>query len=100
MTDEAGRAVFSFTPPAGLDSISLSVQSALAGYRSGAATAELSVSQGVSVGDTSPSRLPFVLIFASVGLILSAYMFYSSGAYRRLRAGTIRLTGRSFGPLS
>ena len=99
-TDQAGRAVFSFTAPSGLDSISLSAQSALAGYRTGAASAELSVSQAGSVGETSPSRLPFVLIFASIGLVLSAYLFYNSSAYHRVRAVAIRHTLRSFRPQS
>ncbi len=99
-TDEAGRAVFSFTPPAELDSINMSVRSALAGYTSGTATAELGISRAVSIGDTAPSRLPFVLIFASIGLVLSAYLFYNSGVFRRLRSGAIRRTVRPFRPLS
>ena len=100
ITDEAGRAVFNFMPPAGMDSISMSAQSALAGYRSGVANAELAISQTVNVGDTAPSRLPFVLIFASIGLVLSAYLFYNSAAYRKVRAGFIRHTVRPFRPLS
>ncbi|MCH8063232.1 MAG: hypothetical protein IH861_12085 [Chloroflexi bacterium] len=98
-TDEAGRAVFSFTPIAELDSISLSARSALAGYRSGGASAELTVSRAVGTGDTTPSRLPFILIFASIGLVLSAYLFYNSSVFRRVRAGAIRRTVRSFRPL-
>ena len=95
-TDQSGRAVFSFTPPEDLDSISLSARSVMAGYRTGAANAELSVSRAVNDRDNSSSRLPFILIFASVGLILSAYLFYSSGAYRRVRAGALGQTVRSF----